>query len=268
MDSIILCQAVSLKKQGKYLLKTLDWEVKPGQHWAILGLNGAGKSSLLRMLTGEFWPSQGTITVLGHRFGKTDMTSLRQKIGLVSSFIAERIPSDMLAEQVVLTGKYKSSILYKAYDQAELDQACDMLTFLKASHLIGRHYKSLSQGEKQILLVARSLMEKPQLLILDEATSGLDLLARETFLSQIEQIAKLPQAPTILYVTHHAEEITASISHILLLKKGEIVAQGAKELVFQEKILRDFYEQAVQLIGIGQERLFIQPLLKDNEKEL
>ncbi|MGT2666700.1 ABC transporter ATP-binding protein [Streptococcus rifensis] len=261
MTNLIHFKDVNLIRQGKVLLENLNWEVHQDEHWAILGLNGAGKSSLLRILTGEFWPSSGTVTVLGHRFGKTDMSQLRQKIGIVSSFIAERLPNDMLAEQIVLTGNYKSSILYKAFDQAELDQAKAMLRQLKAGHLIGRRYSSLSQGEKQIVLVARSLMASPELLILDEATSGLDLLARETLLSQLNQIITLAHAPLLLYVTHHAEEITSSFSHVLLLKEGKIVAQGPKKAIFQVEQLHDFYDQPVTLHPLGQERLFIQPKL-------
>lgn len=261
MANLISFEAVNLSRQGRPLLKNLNWQVKDGEHWAILGLNGAGKSTLLRMLTGEFWPSTGRVEVLGHVFGQTDMTRLRQKIGMVSSFIAERLPSDMTAEQVVLTGKYKSSILYKAYSQAELDEAKQMLEQLRAGHLIGRRYVSLSQGEKQILLVARSLMEEPQLLILDEATSGLDLLAREKLLRQLTEIAQLPKAPTTLYVTHHAEEITANISHVMLLKDGQILAQGLKADMLESSRLKTFYDQPVQLLELGQERIFIQPIL-------
>lgn len=261
MVKLISFEQVTLIRQGKTLLKDLNWQVETGQHWAILGLNGAGKSTLLRLLTGEFWPSKGQVAVLGHHFGHTDMTQLRQKIGIVSSFIAERLPSDMLAEQIVLTGKYKSSILYKAYGEAELEEARQMLALLRAEELIGRRYLSLSQGEKQILLVARSLMEEPQLLILDEATAGLDLLAREKLLQQLAEIANLPQAPLMLYVTHHAEEITANISHVMLLKQGQILAQGPKELILDAELLKAFYDQPVKLLELGQDRLFIQPLL-------
>lgn len=261
MTQIIDCSDLSLIRQGKHLLKNLNWTLERGQNWAILGLNGAGKSSLLRVLTGEFWPSQGKIAVLGHHFGQTDMTQLRQKIGMVSSFIAERLPYDMLAEQVVLTGLYKSSILYRQYGQEELQEAYDLLHDLKAQQLIGRRYRNLSQGEKQILLVARSLMANPELLILDEATSGLDLLAREKLLDQLDQISKRPNAPTLLYVTHHAEEITQTVSHLLLLKEGQIVAQGPKEDIFQPEILQSFYGQPVSLHPLGKDRLFIQPRL-------
>ena len=121
----------------------------------------------------EYWKTDGEVEVLGTPFGGTDISDIRTKIGIVGSFIAERLPANMLAEKIVLTGKYKSSILYKEYGEKELDEARQMLISIGGEHLLGRIYASLSQGEKQLLLIACSLMENPEILILDEATSGL-----------------------------------------------------------------------------------------------
>ncbi|MFI3124942.1 ABC transporter ATP-binding protein [Streptococcus suis] len=258
---IISMKNVSYRRQGKNLLEDINWEFKEGERWAILGLNGAGKSTLLRILMAEFWKSSGDLTVLGVEFGRGDIPSLRTKIGVVGSFLAERFPIDLTAEQIVLTGKYKSSILYKEYGQAEIDEAAAMLREIRAGHLIGRTYASLSQGERQLLLIARSLMENPAILILDEATVGLDLLARERLLQHIDHICQLPTAPAIIYVTHHAEEITSNFSHVLLLKKGKVLTQGPKEKILTPELLGDFYGNQVELIELGEERIFIKPIL-------
>uniref|UniRef100_UPI002591BD6E ABC transporter ATP-binding protein n=1 Tax=uncultured Streptococcus sp. TaxID=83427 RepID=UPI002591BD6E len=244
---------------NKKLLNNVTWQVNKGEHWAILGLNGSGKTSLLKLITAEYWTSQGNVEVLGNQFGGTDICNLRTKIGIVGSFIAERLSPHMLAEKIVLTGKYKSSILYTEYGEKELEEARQMLISIGGEHLLGRIYASLSQGEKQLLLIARSLMESPEILILDEATSGLDLFAREKLLTQIEQITSLPNAPTIIYVTHHAEEITRSFTHVLLLKKGNIIAKGPKNEVLTEEILSDFYDQPVSIVPLGDERVYIKP---------
>lgn len=250
---------VSLERQNKKLLNNVTWQVNKGEHWAILGLNGSGKTSLLKLITAEYWTSQGSVEVLGNKFGGTDISNMRTKIGIVGSFIAERLSPHMLAEKIVLTGKYKSSILYTEYGEKELEEARQMLISIGGEHLLGRIYASLSQGEKQLLLIARSLMEEPEILILDEATSGLDLFAREKLLAQIEQITSLPNAPTIIYVTHHAEEITRSFTHVLLLKKGQIIAQGPKEQVLTEVILSNFYDQTVSIVPLGDDRIYIKP---------
>mgnify|MGYP002246786594 FL=1 len=240
-------------------MNNVTWQVNKGEHWAILGLNGSGKTSLLKLITAEYWTSQGSMEVLGNQFGGTDISNIRTKIGIVGSFIAERLSPHMLAEKIVLTGKYKSSILYTEYGEKELEEARQMLISIGGEHLLGRIYASLSQGEKQLLLIARSLMESPEILILDEATSGLDLFAREKLLTQIEQITSLPNAPTIIYVTHHAEEITRSFTHVLLLKKGNIIAKGPKNEVLTEEILSDFYDQPVSIVPLGDERVYIKP---------
>ena len=253
---------VSLERQNKKLLNNVTWQVNKGEHWAILGLNGSGKTSLLKLITAEYWTSQGSVEVLGNQFGGTDISNMRTKIGIVGSFIAERLSPHMLAEKIVLTGKYKSSILYTEYGEKELEEARQMLISIGGEHLLGRIYASLSQGEKQLLLIARSLMESPEILILDEATSGLDLFAREKLLRQIEQITNLPKAQTILYVTHHAEEITRSFTHVLLLKKGNIIAQGPKEQVLAEDILSNFYDQTVSIVPLGDDRIYIKPEFK------
>ena len=250
---------VSLERQNKKLLNNVTWQVNKGEHWAILGLNGSGKTSLLKLITAEYWTSQGSMEVLGNQFGSTDISNIRTKIGIVGSFIAERLSPHMLAEKIVLTGKYKSSILYTEYGEKELEEARQMLISIGGEHLLGRIYASLSQGEKHLLLIARSLMESPEILILDEATSGLDLFAREKLLTQIEQITSLPNAPTIIYVTHHAEEITRSFTHVLLLKKGNIIAKGPKNEVLTEEILSDFYDQPVSIVPLGDERVYIKP---------
>ncbi|GAB6885430.1 molybdenum ABC transporter ATP-binding protein [Streptococcus equinus ATCC 33317] len=255
----ITLENVTLSRQNKTLLKDITWKVNKGEHWAILGLNGSGKTSLLKLITAEYWTSQGSVEVLGNKFGGTDISNMRTKIGIVGSFIAERLSPHMLAEKIVLTGKYKSSILYTEYGEKELNEARQMLISIGGEHLLGRIYASLSQGEKQLLLIARSLMEEPEILILDEATSGLDLFAREKLLRQIEQITTLPKAPTILYVTHHAEEITRSFTHVLLLKKGQIIAKGPKNEVLTETILSDFYDQKVSIVPLGDDRIYIKP---------
>lgn len=253
---------VSLERQNKKLLNNVTWQVNKGEHWAILGLNGSGKTSLLKLITAEYWTSQGSVEMLGNKFGGTDISNMRTKIGIVGSFIAERLSPHMLAEKIVLTGKYKSSILYTEYGEKELEEARQMLISIGGEHLLGRIYASLSQGEKQLLLIARSLMESPEILILDEATSGLDLFAREKLLTQIEQITSFPNAPTIIYVTHHAEEITRSFTHVLLLKKGQIIAEGPKNEVLTETILSDFYDQKVSIVPLGDDRIYIKPEFK------
>ena len=245
--TIINLKNVNLTRNKKEILKDITWKVNPGENWVILGLNGSGKSSLLKLILAEEWKTSGEITVLNTQFGNGEIPKLRKRISVVGSFIAERFQPNIKAENLVYTGKFNSSMLYKPYTDQELDEARQLLRQMGAKSLIGRNYASLSQGEKQVLLIARSLILKPELLILDEATNGLDLFAKEKLLKQLQQINQLKNAPTLIYISHHPDEITDIFTHLLLLREGKVIQSGKKENLLNEKILTDFYQEKVEV---------------------
>lgn len=170
-----------------------------------------------------------------------------------------RIPQYESAEKIVLSGKFASFGIYQEYKKSELEQAKEILIQLHAQHLIGKPFQVLSQGEKQIVLIARALISKPELLILDEPCNGLDLFAKEQFLGFINQLMETPEAPTLLFVTHHIDELPASLNQLLMLKQGRIFAQGPLDLLMQPDNLQNFYEQAIQIIPIQENRVAIYP---------
>ncbi|TMN23234.1 ABC transporter ATP-binding protein [Lentibacillus cibarius] len=246
MTNVIDFQNVSWKRQGETILHNIDWQVTSGQHWAILGLNGSGKTTLLNMVNGYIWPTAGTIRVLGKTFGKTDIRELRKAIGWVSSSLQERIRGTDLAEQIVISGKFASFGLYDQPVAEDYERAHQLMEQVGCSHLHGRTYQTCSQGEKQKLLIARGLMASPALLILDEPTNGLDFITREELLASIQQLAAQPDAPTILFVTHHIEEILPIFSHTLLLREGTIFDKGKTENLLSASTLSGFYRLPVE----------------------
>ena len=242
---IIELNDVSVIRNDKYLLKDINWTIKEGEHWAILGLNGAGKTILLNMLNGYIFPSKGTIRVLGKTLGKYDMRKLRKSIGLVSSSIQEKFHDYSTAMDIVLSGKFATMDLYDETSEEDRIYARYCLEKLDAIELADREYRTFSQGEKQRVLIARSLMAKPELLILDEPCTGLDLIVREQLLDIIKGLSENKDAPTLIYVTHHTEEILPNFSHTLLLRKGEVYLAGVTNKVLTEKNLSDFYETPI-----------------------
>lgn len=242
---IVQLKDVNLLRNYKYILKDIDWEIKTGEHWAIFGLNGAGKTMLLNMLNGYIFPSQGSIKVLGETVGKYDMRKLRKSIGWVSSSIQEKFHDYSTAMDIVLSGKFATVDLYDETTEEDRIYAEYCLEKLNALDLAARQYRTFSQGEKQRVLIARSLMAKPKLLILDEPCTGLDIIAREQLLEIIKKLSEDKNAPTLIYVTHHTEEIIPTFSHTLLLKNGEIYSAGITNEILTEKNLSEFLEAPI-----------------------
>jgi len=244
---VIDMQDVSLRRDGETILSHVNWQVEKGEHWTIVGMNGSGKTTLLNMINGYIWPTTGNIHVLRQTFGKTDIRKLRKSIGWVSSSLQEKITGIEIAENVIVSGKYASIGLYERPTDADFERAVELMQQFELEHLKGRTYQTCSQGEKQKLLIARGLMNAPELLILDEPTSGLDFLAREELLAFIEELARQKDAPTIIFVTHHTEEILPVFGHTLLIQQGKIFKQGKTRDVLTENVLSDFLQLPIKV---------------------
>ncbi|MDU5510937.1 ABC transporter ATP-binding protein [Enterococcus gilvus] len=256
---ILSFENVQFVRQQNVLLQDIDWRIKAGEDWAVLGLNGAGKSLMLNMISGNLWPSSGRLTVLGEVFGRTSIPDLTKRIGWVSQSLQERIHREELAEWIVLSGKFASIGIYQQVSEDEMKEAKQMLSSLGAEKLIGKPYQVLSQGEKQLVLIARALMAKPELLILDEPCNGLDLFAREDLLARIERMKQAADAPSLLYVTHHMEEILPILTHVLMIRNGEIVQQGPRDALLEEPILNDFYQRPIMIHEMSNDRRMVIP---------
>lgn len=243
--SIIDVQNLSWERD-KTILKDVTWQVNKGEHWCLVGLNGSGKTSLLNIINGYNWPTSGKVRVLGHRFGEYDLRELRKEIGWVSTSLQQRLYGKETALAIVLSGKFASIGLYEQPQEADKEKAVQLLTFLGCETLVHQTYDTLSQGERQRVLIARALMASPKLLILDEPCTGLDIFAREQLLQMIEKIANQPDAPTLIYVTHHIEEILPCFNQTLLLKAGEVFEAGHTEEILTSDRLSRFFDVPIK----------------------
>ncbi len=248
---MISLENVTLRKNGKALLNNISWTVNKGEHWSILGLNGSGKTTLLKVINGYLWPQEGKVEVLGEKFGNTDLPRLRRKIGWVSASLQERIYKTDSVLSIVLSGMFASIGLYGQVHDEGLEKAAGIMRLLDCEKFKDEPYERLSQGERQRVLIARALMASPEILILDEPCSSLDLIAREQFLAFIEKLTKQPDGPTLIYVTHHVEEILPSFTHTLLLRDGEVFACGNSKEIMTERNLSSFYQHPVKLQKIN-----------------
>ena len=229
------------------ILDELSWTVRRGEHWVILGANGSGKTSLLSTLTGYMPLTAGQIAVLGETYGRTDWRELRKRIGIVSSSVHQMMAGHENTLETIISGRHAMIGMWGEIAAAERKQAITILRQIEAEPIRDRPWRVLSQGERQRVLIGRALMARPELLILDEPCAGLDPVAREHFVQFIERLARRRNAPTLVLVTHHVEEIMPAFSHVLILQNGRVLIAGAKAKVLTSAALSRAFNASVRL---------------------
>ncbi|MFV2020295.1 ABC transporter ATP-binding protein [Micromonospora sp. LOL_023] len=226
-DLVIEFDSVGVTRSGTALLQDVTLRVRPEQRWVVLGPNGAGKTTLLSLAAGRLHPTTGVVRVLGEQLGRTDLAELRTRIGLTTAALAERIPGTERVLDVVLTAAWSVVGRWRErYDAMDVDRAQELLGQFGVGGFAQRDYGTLSEGERKRVQIARALMTDPELLLLDEPAAGLDLGAREELVARLGTLAQDPDAPALVLVTHHVEEIPPGFSHALLLREGVVVAAG------------------------------------------
>jgi iron complex transport system ATP-binding protein len=230
-------------RDGRWILRDLDWSVRAGSLVAILGPNGSGKSTLARIIACHLWPTAGQCTILGSQFGQANLPELRRHIRLVQPAGPYDVDPSLTAHQVVLTGFFGSIGLYDAPSDAMQQEARLLLAHLGLSPVADSPYSLLSSGEKMRSLIARAMVTRPRLLILDEPTAGLDLLAREQVLATVQKL----DGPTVILITHHVEELPPTTEQVLLMSGGRAAAIGTMDAVLTAPILSRAYGVKVEV---------------------
>ncbi len=239
-------------RERAVLLEDIDWVVRPGERWAMIGPNGAGKTTLLTLAGAEGHPSEGTARVLGHALGAVDVRALRASIGHVDATMAARFRSAATAMEVALTGATGSiALLRDRLTAADRERARELLEMMGCARLADRRLAVLSRGEQQRVLLARALVPRPRLLLLDEPTAGLDLPGREAFLERLDALAAGEPGLTTVQVSHHLEELAVSTTHALLLAGGRVVVQGTAAQALSERNLSRCFGAPVRLARVG-----------------
>lgn len=246
-----LCD-VCYKINNKLILNHISWQIRKGEHWAILGPNGAGKTTLLKMACGYIWANAGGTV---YRNGQTlvNLRELRKSIGWVTISLASQIPADEIVIRTVVSGKFAQVGLYEYAGQktneADLNQAHRFLTEMNCAHTAKQRFGTLSQGERQRVLIARARMARPLLLILDEPCAGLDPGGRELLLQSIQNLAHIQRQMGLILVTQHIEEIMPVFDRVLALKEGKIIEQGLKEDVLSQKLIKRLYDVSARVLS-------------------
>ncbi|HVP18361.1 MAG TPA: ATP-binding cassette domain-containing protein [Spirochaetia bacterium] len=244
-------ESVCLDIEGRQILKDITWRVGRGEKWIILGRNGSGKTSLLRLLSGFGFPSRGRMRVLGELLGRTDLHLLRRKIGWIHGDLAADIPVFMTALEVVLSGAEGSLVVYQEVPQTEEAMALRMLETLGMMDFAGRRFFRLSTGERQRVLIARALASGPELLLLDEPCQGLDPRAREEFLESLAGLLAARPDLSVVSVTHHVDEIIDGFTRVLVLEDGGVLAGGERDEVLTPVMVKRLFGERCRLHSRG-----------------
>ncbi|WP_347955965.1 ABC transporter ATP-binding protein [Gordonia aichiensis] len=256
LDLLIDFRDVSLIRDGKTLVGPVNWQVELDERWVIIGPNGAGKTSLLRMAAAMDFPTRGDAFVVGEQLGRVDVRELSTRIGLVSSAMAARVPGDELVSDLVISAGY--SVLGRwreEYDEMDRTQAANILESMGAEHLADRRFGTLSEGERKRVLIARGLMTDPELLLLDEPAAGLDLGGREELVDRLSTLAADPDAPALVLITHHVEEIPPGFTNVMMLSEGAVTAQGSLEETLTAENLSATFRQNIT-VSVDDDRYF------------
>lgn len=238
---------VSFRRGDRVILDNVDWIVGQGERWAVLGPNGSGKTTLCRVASLYQHPSDGRVEVLGEALGRTDVRELRRRIGLTSAALADMLRPTITSLDVVMTARHAAlAPHWHVYTDQDRRKAEALLDRVGCGAFGARAFGTLSSGERQRVLLARTLMTEPDLLLLDEPTAGLDLGGREALIGALGDLAR-EAGPATIMVTHHVDEIPPGFTHGLLLRGGRVQASGPLDAVLTEPRLSACFDVPLRL---------------------
>lgn len=246
-SSVLSLSGLRYVRGDRTILDGIDWTVRAGEHWVILGPNGCGKTSLINCLTGYEMATAGEIGVDGAEYGHTDWREVRKRVGLVTSTLTFYLESSEPVLDAIVSGRDAMINLVGSFEESLYDEARALLEKIGCGYLKDSRWGFLSQGERQKILICRALMARFRVLILDEPCAGLDPVAREHFLKWLQDIASHEDAPSMVLVTHHVEEILPCFTNVLLLKQGRVLASGVKADVLTDRQLSEAYGAPLQI---------------------
>jgi iron complex transport system ATP-binding protein len=237
MSAIISLNKISVVREGKTILRQVSWTTRPGEHWFVMGANGSGKTTLMEVLAGYQWATRGQVAVAGGVFGRTSIPELRKHVGYVSPWIFRRMPPETPAEDVVASGFEGSVGLMAPCPAPQMSVAHAALGSRGCRNLARRCFGTLSSGEQLKVILARALVNSPAVLILDEPFSVLDVAARAEMYRDLTRAAGHRDAPQVILITHHFEDILPFFTHGLLLNKGRVAAQGPRMDILRPRVI-------------------------------
>lgn len=245
-ETVIKVKNLSCLSGSQFLLNNISWQVKRGEQWVVFGRNGCGKTTLLSIIAGYKSYTSGTLEVFGKQYTAENILDIRKRIGWISASFFDKCYLQESALDIVLSSL--SGALGVPFDvsNAQIAKAKRLLSDLGLEDKIHSPFDLLSKGERQHVLIARAFMTDPEILILDEPGTGLDVLARERLLMTIKELAAAKDT-TIIYVTHYPEEILPFFDQAMLLRNGTVYKIGPTAELFSSEVMSDFFSYPVTI---------------------
>lgn len=267
MSEIVKLQDLTCLAGNNALLSNVNWSVHKGEHWVVFGLNGSGKTTLLSIIAGFRGYTSGSVEVFGQPYTAENIIEKRKKVGWISSSFFDKYYQRESVMNIVLSGlSGKLGRNNWAVSNADIKRANRLLVELGLESKMHRTFDLLSKGKRQNVLIARALITNPEMLILDEPGTGLDVFAREYMLATVKALAENPDM-TIIYVTHYTEEILKMFDKCLLLKNGKIYATGNSEELFTDEAMSMFLNYPVKVVQ-ADDHFYVDIDVKSNIKDI
>lgn len=242
---MITTEHIMIKRGIRHVVNDISWDIDKNQHWILFGLNGCGKTTLLGALAGYSGINKGTITIEDDILLNQDTKqNWRIKTGFVSASFFDHCYHTEAIMDIILSGLYGRLGITKQVNAHDITKVKSILSILG---LVNKHqypYDTLSSGQRQKVLLARALINDPEVLFLDEPFNGLDILGR----MQVQELLdewKQDRDKTIICVTHHCEEITPFYTHAALMKDGKFFAHGQIQEIFTTETMSSFLAKEV-----------------------
>jgi iron complex transport system ATP-binding protein len=246
---VLAIHGVGFRREGRDILADIDWEVQADERWLVLGANGSGKTTLMKIASMHEHPTTGTVQVLGETLGRTDVRVLRRRLGFASSALGAQLRPSLSALDVVMTAKYAAlEPWWHQYDDADRARALECLERMAMGRFAARELGTLSSGEQQRVFLARTLMNDPAIVMLDEPSARLDLGGREQLVGALSELTLDPAAPPLVLITHHVDEVPPGVTHALLLLDGQVLTRGPIEEALTSETLSACFGVPLELL--------------------